>query len=206
MKDDSQQPNLMKGRFAWERVAPMYQEAHRVYHGLPHVHAMLRECNRLEMTPDHRQWMEAVIWLHDAYQDPLGGPPYNEQRSADLLDGELGSAFSDTGVDLARQAILASAHHTRDQEVLHPLVQMFLDLDLMGLASEDRQFNRETRAVAEEFRRAGRSTEAICEAHAQFAGKMLARRRLYYYPAHAQHEETARRNLQRLVQDPLNFV
>lgn len=197
---------LMQARFPWERVAMMYSQPHRVYHGLEHVHAMLRQVPGLGLEEDQRQWMEAVIWLHDAYLDPLAKPPHNEERSAELLEGELGKAFSPNGADLARHAILASAHHARDQAVLGTLMQMFLDIDLAGLASEDREFNRQTRAVAEEFRKAGRSTESICQSHAQFALKMLDRRQIYYHPRHAQWEAVARSNLRRLAKDPLNFV
>ena len=197
---------LMQGRFSWERVAPMYQEAHRVYHDISHIHMMLRELNALDLSRDEREWMEAVVWLHDAYQDPLGGPPHNERRSADLLDGELGHAFTPLGRDLARAAILASAHHTRDQDDLHPLIAAFLDIDLAGLASEEREFNRQTRAVAEEFRRMGKSTEKICDAHASFCQKMLSRSRLYYLDRHANREDPARANLQRVAKDPLTFV
>lgn len=200
------EPLLMRERLAWECVAPLYQETHRVYHGIAHVHSILREIDGAPMPVDKRDWLEAVAWLHDAYYDTLGVVGCNERRSADILDGTLGSAFTDRGRELARNAILASAHHLQDQQDLPTMVAWFLDLDIAGLASEERDFNRYTRAVAEEFRRAGKSTESICQSHEGFARKMLARERIYYLNRHATKEPRARANLKRLAKDPLLFV
>jgi predicted metal-dependent HD superfamily phosphohydrolase len=202
----AQNNDLMQSSFHWLDLVGCYQQSHRVYHDTCHVHDMLRLAHTL-CNQDDMPWMEAVIWLHDAYHDPKAPHGQNERRSADLLNGMLGEAFTDQGRALARAAIEASAHHFQDQSGLHPLVEILLDIDMGGLGGNSESFSRHTRRVSEEYQRVGTSDEDIAKGHEKFAKAMLARRRIYYSDKmHEQYEECARANLARLAASPKDFI
>lgn len=197
---------LMKHPFEWTSLVARYQEPHRVYHDTGHVQGML-DLARQSGQSAHLDWLEAVIWLHDACHDPSSPHGQNEQRSAALLDGKLGEAFTAEGKKLARAAIEASAHHFQDQTGLHPLIALLLDIDLGGLGGSPAEFKDHTQQVAEEYRRCGMSEEKIIKGHEKFAQNMLARKRIYYSPWMQAHREAkAQANLKQLAQSPEAFT
>lgn len=200
-------PILMKACFDWSRVAPCYQEAHRVYHDEQHIQHMLRESAQLELDQDERKWLEAVIWLHDAYHDPIAPHGYSERLSADLLDTSLGDAFSEEGKTLARAAIEASARALEEQTGLHPLTQVFLDLDLSGLGGSALAFKRHTERVIQEYRNVGMEEDRIRKANEKFASALLKKENIYYTQTMRDaYEGMARANLIWMSENPTEFM
>ena len=196
----------MQHPFDGTSLVACYQEPHRVYHDTRHVQGML-ELARQSGQATHLDWLEAVIWLHDACHDPRAPHGQNEHKSAALLEGKLGEAFTPEGKELARLAIEASAHHFQDQTGLHPMIELLLDIDLGGLGGSPAEFKDHTQQVAEEYRRCGVSEEAIIKGHEKFAKNMLTRKRIYYSPwMQAHRENKAQNNLKQLAQSPEAFI
>lgn len=195
--------NLMKRRLCWPNLVPVYTHSSRTYHDLEHIQSIIRDIPRFTLSEDHRLWMEAVAWLHDAYYDPKLASPGNEYQSACLLDTELGGCFTEKGRFLARETILLTANHVLYQTDLDPLTQMFLDLDLGNLGCPRGQFLLQCQKVSEEKMRSGAPRHAVIEGVQCWAEKMLARERIYYTPEFAVHEDQARENLTHLLLHPI---
>lgn len=201
---------LMQSAFPWHLVAPLYQERHRSYHGVQHVHYILRQIDALPISVDEKDFLSAIAWLHDAHHDPLAGSPSNERRSAELLDiPTFATAFTEDGLSLARQTIMATADHLNDQVMTQMMIDdgqemigLFLDLDLAHLGDTQETFLRTSRSVSEEYRRAGTSYEDLIKGHPAFAQKMLARKKLFYTKHFEGRETQARANLLLAASNP----
>lgn len=199
--------HMMVHPLEWHLLAPLYEQRHRVYHDIQHIHSMLRRIDEIEgLSPDEASWLEAVAWLHDAYFDPLSKMNVNEERSAALLNGPLGGAFTPAGLQLARRTILATANHLEDQENVPFLMGLFLDLDIANISDDFVDFSEQSIRISEEFLEAGVSPVLVEEGQAQFAEKMLARKKIFYSPPFRGREGYARKNLGILLTHPAAFL
>jgi predicted metal-dependent HD superfamily phosphohydrolase len=193
---------LMVKPLDWTTLAPLYGQPQRVYHDLDHIHAILRHIDALNVGEDEKCWLEAVAWLHDAYQDPRAHGQANERRSAALLVGPHGKSFTDRGRALAQSAILATAYPMVDQVGLDPLVGLFLDLDLSNLSESPAEFRRQSMRIAQELLLLELSEAQVMTAQVGFATHMLARAHVYYSSQFAHLESAARANLAWLRDEP----
>lgn len=188
--------------FPWFLVAPLYAAPGRFYHDIHHIHEMLRAFSLWQKSENFSEedvvLIEAAIWLHDAYYDPLS-PGDNEIRSAAMVE-TFGDCFTPHQGQQLADAILATAHHTADQEHLSPLSQWLLDLDLSNLGASEEVFLRQSGRACKELEVAGMPRPAIGLGQNRWAHAMLSRRRIFYNQGPFElYEKTARKNLKALL-------
>lgn len=199
--------DLMVHPIEWHLLAPLYEQRHRIYHDLQHIHSILRRIEQFDgLTPDQACWLEAVAWLHDAYYDPLAQQGVNERRSADLLLGPLGKCFTPSGLALARKTIQATAHHLQDQDSIPALMGLFLDMDLANLSDSLDEFSEQSIRVSQELLEAGVPEGLVVESQKRFAEHMLERKKIYYSSVFQGRERDARQNLLSLYETPAAFL
>jgi predicted metal-dependent HD superfamily phosphohydrolase len=141
----------------WRRLEANYDEAHRAYHTLEHIRAMLAWLDTCgEGTPA----MELAIWFHDSVYDPKSAT--NEADSAALFMELAGRHLPpDFAADVCR-LILATDHRT--PRTSNPAEALLIDIDLSILGAEPEAYTAYSRAIRREYAhvpdepyRAGRS-------------------------------------------------
>ena len=165
-----------------------HQEAHRHYHSLEHIAAMLHAGRQFPL--DDVQTM--AVWFHDAIYDPRSKT--NEEDSAALAGTWLQRAgWAPTAIAAVQSIVLDTKRHQPSS----PAAAAVLDLDLMSLALPWPEFARNTEAIRREYAhvpdadfRAGRMA---------FFTTMLQRERLFFTPFGAPLEAPARANLLRAI-------
>lgn len=197
---------LMKRPFEWHVLSPLYQDPRRAYHDVRHIHTLLRDILCLDVSEDQRRWLEAIAWLHDAYNDPLLGSPGNEQMSASLLDTSVGECFTDHGKELARATIALTAQHAITHENIAPLSALFLDIDISHLGASYTVFIRNSQLISKSTAIAGWPTMCWWRGYHRFFQSMLARQRLYYTEPYSHVEGAARANLQKGLEESAVLV
>jgi predicted metal-dependent HD superfamily phosphohydrolase len=176
-----------------------YGEAHRHYHNMGHVDALLTGFAAVRDSLESPDAVELAVWYHDAVYDPHAGD--NEAKSADLLLAELTGAVDVATLDRAEGMIRATFGHRLPEELgggARSDCAAFLDLDLAILGADESTFDayddnirKEYRFVPDDLYRPAR--RAVLEG-------FLGRPRLYFTePASRRLELPARTNLQRAI-------
>ncbi len=164
----------------------LYTEAHRHYHSLEHIAAMLHVGR--EMPLDDVQTM--AVWFHDAVYDPRSKT--NEEDSAALAGARLHTAgWPGDRIALVQRIVLDTKQH----QPTTPQSAMVLDLDLMSLALPWPEFTRNTARIRAEYAHVAEADFAA--GRAAFFTTMLQRERLFYSAFGARWEAPARDNLRR---------
>ncbi|MCW3062179.1 MAG: hypothetical protein JWQ02_4000 [Capsulimonas sp.] len=177
-------------------IATHMSEAHRFYHNLAHVQALLLDYQNvlpLVRDPVAFQWK---IWFHDFIYNP--GAPDNELQSAEIarrLAWETG--LSETFGSDVFDGIMATKTHAASTEDDRLLVT--LDLAILG-ASEER-FDQYERQVASEFlTNPSISLEAYREGRLTWARAFERREPIYPTPYGKEaFEAAAHANLKRSI-------
>lgn len=187
-------------------VRPFYQDPSRVYHGMEHIHTLLDLIQEQDVNEDQRRFLVACAWLHDAFYDPRAGSPHNEETSCVFVDDER-SGLTETGKELAKATILATAKHSQDQIKPHDLTGLFLDIDIMGLSGTYQDFIRHSQLISHEYRKAGFDDKELVAGHQKFFQTMNQRRFYFYTPKYEFLNDVVRDNLGRALKDsPQRFV
>lgn len=134
----------------FSKLVPLYNEPHRFYHNLKHIHSMLRMIPELkkEYPKINTNQLTAMIWYHDAYYDPLAPKQYNEMLSAQLYvsHAPIGTFFKPI-----YDAIMLSAEHTKYDSNLNLETSVFLDLDLMSMGCKYVEYTENIRNIYKEY-------------------------------------------------------
>lgn len=196
-------------QFPAHLVAPLYQEPHRFYHNIEHIHSLIRLLDELYDTAvivgrAEYEALLAVIWLHDAYYDPKARQGMNEEHSANIGWAIIGELWSDERIRVDGQVqyvknwimntIRATAFHTVDQPHLDTLQRLFMDMDLAGLGSDPQEYRANSLAIRKEY--AHVSDDEFAAGRIKFCQAMLARKTIYYNVLYFKLEKQARENLQ----------
>lgn len=196
-------------QFPIHLVAPLYQEPHRFYHNIEHIHSLIRILDDLYETAiivgrAEYDALLAVIWLHDAYYDPKAKPGANEEHSANLGWAIVGELWANERLRIdghvhylknwIMNTIRATAHHTEDQPQLDSLQKFFMDMDLAGLGSSPEEYQANSLAIRKEY--AHVSDSDFATGRIKFCQAMLARKTIYYNVLYFKLEKQARENLQ----------
>jgi predicted metal-dependent HD superfamily phosphohydrolase len=159
-----------------DRVVARYSEAHRRYHGLDHVIAVVQRVDVLmadhpELTT-HAADVRLAAWFHDVVYDPRSNE--NEAKSADLAADELRrfGVPPDRVARVHRLVLMTAGHHVTDDDE-----RILADADLWTLGGPADQYSaygnlirQEYSHVPEEQWKAGRSA---------FIEKFLTRPRIF---------------------------
>ena len=176
-----------------------YGEAHRHYHDMSHIDAMLAGFAAVRESLENPGAVELAVWYHDAVYDPHAGD--NEAESAELLKAELTGRIDDATLRRAEGMIRATFGHRLPEDLdsgERSDCAAFLDLDLAILGADETAFDayddnirKEYDFVPDDLYRPAR--RAVLEG-------FLGRPRLYFTePASRQLELPARTNLQRAI-------
>lgn len=181
----------------WWQLCERFCEAHRRYHDLSHVTALLTQAERWHEHLHDAHVVHLAIWFHDAVYDPQRRD--NEERSADMARcALLAMQVDETLIPPVTACIAATAGHrvTTDEVADMPL---FLDLDLAILGSDPADYARYSAAIRAEY---DWVEEAQYRAvRSKVLQSFLARPTLYFNEALQQaYEARARDNLRAELQ------
>ena len=167
-----------------------YCEPHRQYHGIHHIAAILAAAKDLDLSDAQL----LAIWFHDAIYDPRSTT--NEQDSAQLAQQLLtGDGVDAATIALVQRIVLDTIHHRPSCSES----ELVMDLDLSSLALPRRHYEANTVRIRAEY--AHVPDEQFAVGRKQFVEGILIRPRIYTTAWGAQHEQPARTNLERDLQE-----
>ena len=182
-------------RSAFDDLAARYAEAHRHYHTLDHVRAVLDAVNGIGTTAWNPAALELAVWFHDVVYDTHAGD--NEEKSAAharAILGPLGAAAMVVD-ETARLILLTKSHeaHAADGDG-----RTLLDADLSILGAGEGEYDRYAAAIRREY--AWVEEDAYRTGRRRVLEGFLRRPRIYHTEAlFARLEQSARRNLRREI-------
>lgn len=175
----------------WHALLRHYGQAHRTYHNLSHIEALLRHAQAGSAQFHCPQVVACAIWFHDVIYDTRAQD--NEQASARWARTVMQAmGIDEFFIAPVEQCILATQTHEVTPGV--PDMPLFLDLDLSILGAPESVYRQYCQAIRAEYHwvpepayRAGRS---------QVLQRFLQRPQLFFTPVMAARFETrARQNL-----------
>lgn len=126
-----------------------YGEAHRRYHGVAHLTAVLTVLDELSDPSDGPAASSRLAaWFHDAVYDPRAAD--NEERSAALARRWLAPLGVDDTLLVEIEAMVLATKTHRPDGLAHAAV--LLDADLAVLGAEPKHYERYCRGVRFEYR------------------------------------------------------
>jgi predicted metal-dependent HD superfamily phosphohydrolase len=176
----------------WKLLSNAYQQPHRHYHSLQHLHELAEHWARVAADPgwaDPRSTWLALLF-HDVVYDPMAAPGQNEAQSAELLATLLPET------EAAQRLIrLTATHGTAAGETLDGDAALFLDCDLAILGAEPARFAEYERQIAAEYVPFV-GIEAFRAGRGAFLQKLRDQPRLFHSELfHRSLDAAARRNL-----------
>ncbi|MGO1056340.1 HD domain-containing protein [Crossiella sp. CA198] len=182
-------------RRAGQELIDRYREAHRRYHDLTHVEAVLRDSAwlgaELGLSEVDRSVLVVAAAAHDVVYD--GVPGEDERRSAEWVRRWL----SEAGVAEHHRApterlVLATIDHLGED----PLTLALLDADLAVLGGMAADYDRYARAVRAEYAHVSDADWLV--GRGAVLDRLIARDPLYWTaPAQDRWEAAAKTNLKR---------
>lgn len=135
-----------------DAIKQRMSEAHRRYHGIDHVEAVLIEVARLlPFEPEASATaVRLAAWFHDAIYDPEASGTSNERASAELARASLHDAGIDADLvaEVARLVELTAGHRVAPDDRSGAVLA---DADLAILAAEPDDYDRYATAVRAEY-------------------------------------------------------
>lgn len=177
----------------WDVLAKLYGEAHRAYHTLDHIGAMLSHFDSVRDQIMDADAFEAAIWYHDAIYNTHATTTRrdfdNEYESADLAE----RALRNSSLDLykVRALILVTKDHQKSNNSDEDFMKD-IDLSILGQRPEIYQIYQS--AIRKEYHYV--PTALYCEKRIEILNNFL-RRTPIFSTQHFQNrfEEQAERNL-----------
>jgi predicted metal-dependent HD superfamily phosphohydrolase len=169
-----------------------HEEAHRRYHTLEHVAAVLRHLGATSAGLTDRTAVDLAAWYHDAVYDPRAVSGANEEHSAQLAVDRLTGAGVDRALvdDVARLVRVTASHAPTapDEAALCDADLAVLGADRQGYEAYRVAVRAEYAHVSDDLWRSGRGGVLRV---------LLAGERIYATAAFAGREPRARENLRR---------
>ncbi len=173
------------------RLAVLYGQSHRHYHGLAHVEALLAWLAQYQQLAISPARIEAAIWFHDAVYEPERCD--NEERSAELAELEL-HAIGWPEDDVLATATMVRATRLHEAPADDADTRLFLDLDLSVLAQSPAQYAAYCAAIRAEY--AWVDAARYRDGRQRVLRAFTARKHIYFTPTLRDGWElSARRNL-----------
>lgn len=188
----------MNATTIYEDLVRRYSEPGRFYHSWAHLTHCLHEFDRAASLIENPDAVELALWFHDAVYEP--GTVDNEKRSAELFSQWGSIGFPPLFVEKVCGLILITMHRQRPEEGDESFVA---DIDLSSFGVDWPAFLRDTLNVRKE--QADVPDEFYYPAHARFLNMLLDRPRIFHTDFfYGIYEETARRNINRLLSKKLS--
>jgi len=131
----------------FEELVQAYQQPHRAYHTLDHIHDCLTQFDlvrHLTQIPDE---VEFALWCHDVIYNPHAAD--NEAQSAAWAMRVLREAdVADEVIARMTALILATQHYTLSND---PDAALVVDIDLSILGQPVIEFDRYEAAIRQEY-------------------------------------------------------
>lgn len=184
--------DLVASDTVWDALVQHYSEAHRAYHKLSHVSALLGLADEVRSHIEQPKVVELAIWFHDVIYDPRAKD--NELRSAAWARDALQAMQIDQNlIGPIEQCILATQRHDVPRHPI-PDLPLFLDLDLAILGAPEHYYRRYCSAIRTEY---GWLTDDVYRAgRTLILQRFLARPHLFFTALMAdRYERTARHNI-----------
>lgn len=182
----------------WVMLSNLY--AGRPYHNIQHAGDMIAYLHDRNVIPEvklslqDRSIVETAIWFHDAIYSATAPKGKNEEHSAGLaLMFLMGNDDRNTRrYLLVHRCIIATRH---DVTPIEDIERVICDLDLMGLASEQKVYIGNSRRIRQEF--AHLDDAAWLNGRAAFLRGMLSRAHVFHTDGfRTMMERSARENMQ----------
>jgi predicted metal-dependent HD superfamily phosphohydrolase len=185
-------PDLLEGHEEIRtRLIEAYDEPHRGYHDVRHLHEVLERIDTIHQHERRKDIdltaVRLAAWFHDAVYDAEGD---NEQRSAEVAERELRTAgLPRPMVDEVVRLVRATESHRVDDGDANG--QVLCDADLGILAVDDHRYGEYVRGVRREY--AHVSDEDFRAGRAQILRDLIAAPTLFRTRYAREHWETAAR-------------
>jgi len=176
----------------WPALVARYHEAHRTYHNLSHIDAMLDDLGSVNvgLIEGKIEWIELAIWFHDVIYDPRSAT--NEADSARWVESKLGAYLDPSDLDEIQRLILATQHCQSRTDAADELLLVDIDLAILG-ATDIRVYHAYSEAIRREFCHV--PLDAYQTGRIAVLQNFLDRDRIYLTKAFEGLEDLARRNV-----------
>jgi predicted metal-dependent HD superfamily phosphohydrolase len=184
----------------FQQLVRLYSAKERAYHNLSHIRSLLDLGDALRDRIQNFQALSFAIWFHDAIYDTRKKD--NEELSAKFAVKSLGrfKIPVDTSA-LACEMILATREH--QNKSCTEDINLFLDLDLSILGSEEPVYQCYSQAIRKEYWWAPGSLYS--EGRKKVLVSFLERESIYFTGEMVKmFEEKARRNIRREIESLSN--
>lgn len=134
----------------FQQIAGAYQQSHRHYHTLQHLHECFlwwSRCRDLMQTPNE---VALALFYHDVVYDPKRSD--NELQSAKWMQEHLQHYLSEPQLERLYQWILATAEHQLPENAPADDLVWVLDIDLGILSADAERFQEYERQIRLEYR------------------------------------------------------
>lgn len=165
-------------------LSTLYAQSHRHYHNIDHINYCLGKLEEIKkesdcefLTNEIYDIVERAIWWHDAVYNPFSS---NNEETSSLLFSDYFSNLEEISLykfNEINAAILATAHHIKDQTNLSYATQIVLDIDLAGLG-DSFFFKKNSLAIRKEFHHIDDKT--FMDSRRFFLETLLKRKHIYY--------------------------
>ncbi|HEY0846331.1 MAG TPA: hypothetical protein VGE12_13265 [Noviherbaspirillum sp.] len=176
----------------WDNLVRHYSEAHRAYHNLSHIMALLRQADSERVHVTRPDVIELAIWFHDVIYDTHARD--NELRSATWARHAMTAmGIEPEVIKGVEQCILATEKHELPSPHIADL-PLFLDLDLAILGASEESYRRYAQVIRAEYDWV--PEQEYRSGRAAVLKRLIERPALYRTPEMAErYEARARRNI-----------
>jgi predicted metal-dependent HD superfamily phosphohydrolase len=135
----------------WEDIVHRYSEQHRHYHNLAHIAYLFKWCDKYIDQVKHPAVVGFAILYHDIVYDTYRQD--NEELSAAIAEAHLTQLnINNKLLNNIKHFIIASKDHViYDDAPLKEDLAIFLDLDLVILASDEEYYKRYSEKIRQEY-------------------------------------------------------
>jgi predicted metal-dependent HD superfamily phosphohydrolase len=182
---------------AADSLIAKYNEKHRAYHNLSHLHFLLQNAERFKDKIADFESVRLAVWFHDAIYDPQSRT--NEAESAALAVERLTEInYPKAKIERVEKMILATEKH--DASALDADARSFLDWDLGILGAPAEIYKKYAQAIRLEY---GFVPEDLYRQKRREVLQSFLQRKYIYYTEEMRglYEEAARRNIENEIKE-----
>jgi predicted metal-dependent HD superfamily phosphohydrolase len=174
----------------FEEISRRYNEPHRHYHNVQHIHECLREFQHVRKTAPIARELELALWMHDVIYDPHRSD--NEEESIRFSIELLNDAWTDELFSQRVTGLIGATKHDRLPD--DKPSQLIIDIDLSILGQPAERFWQYEAQIRQEY--AFVPEDTFNEKRAEILEHFLARPRIFQTPLFLdRYESQARANL-----------
>jgi len=184
--------------YLFEEICNFYSESGRAYHNLGHIQFFFEKFENYRDKIQSSNAFELAIWYHDIVYDPL--QKNNEIASVELFRKHSEILHIKTSVvKKVEDLIMATEKHRLENYDLEAC--LFLDLDLLILASSSDRYKEYAQAIRKEFQ--SFSDKDFYRGRLEFLQKILEKDRVFFTDfIQIDYESAARKNMK----DEVEFI